>query len=138
MRFLDLVDSRLDEPRVQRLLADAFGSSESALSAAERYESGEWTAFCCEENGEVVGLVGLEAVTPSVAHVRGIAVDARLRGKGIGQRLIQEVKARNPGVTLYVETDRDAVQFYRRCGFDVTTLGEKYPGVERFECTLRG
>ena len=32
------------------------------------------------------------------------------------------------------ETDKDAVDFYRKLGFSVTSLGEKYPGVERFHC----
>jgi hypothetical protein len=31
------------------------------------------------------------------------------------------------------ETDREADGFYRACGFTVHSLGEKYPGVERFQ-----
>ena len=38
---------------------------------------------------------------------------------------------------LNAETHRDAVDFYKRLGFDIESLGEKYPGVERFWCTLR-
>jgi hypothetical protein len=38
---------------------------------------------------------------------------------------------------LAAETDQDAVAFYRRCGFQIDTLGEKYLGVERFRCTWR-
>jgi hypothetical protein len=37
---------------------------------------------------------------------------------------------------LEAETDSDAVGFYRSCGFTVLSLGEVYPGVERFRCTL--
>lgn len=39
---------------------------------------------------------------------------------------------------LDAETDADAVDFYRRCGFAVESLGERYPGVERFRCTWEG
>ena len=37
---------------------------------------------------------------------------------------------------ITLETDRDAVEFYQRCGFQVKSIGEKYPGVERFLCEL--
>ena len=32
------------------------------------------------------------------------------------------------------ETDADAVGFYARVGFTITSLGHVYPGVERFRC----
>ncbi len=35
---------------------------------------------------------------------------------------------------IYAETDNDAVNFYWKYGFEITSLGEKYPGVERFLC----
>lgn len=37
-------------------------------------------------------------------------------------------------VRIKAETDKDAVGFYKKNGFSITSLGEKYPGVERFEC----
>jgi hypothetical protein len=38
---------------------------------------------------------------------------------------------------LVAETDQDAVKFYRRWGFQIQSLGEKYPNTERFQCTWR-
>lgn len=35
---------------------------------------------------------------------------------------------------MTAETDAEAAGFYRACGFQVRSLGEKYPGVERFAC----
>lgn len=35
---------------------------------------------------------------------------------------------------IQAETDQEAVGFYRKAGFVITSLGEKYPGVERFSC----
>lgn len=35
---------------------------------------------------------------------------------------------------VIAETDEEAVNFYRSIGFEVYSLGEKYPGVERFRC----
>ncbi|NYE04281.1 ribosomal protein S18 acetylase RimI-like enzyme [Bacillus niacini] len=36
--------------------------------------------------------------------------------------------------SVHAETDSDAVEFYRKYGFKITSLGEKYPGVERLLC----
>lgn len=37
---------------------------------------------------------------------------------------------------LIAKTDAEAAGFYRCCGFAITSLGEVYPGVERFDCVL--
>jgi hypothetical protein len=37
---------------------------------------------------------------------------------------------------VYAETDEEAADFYRNIGFTVESLGEKYPGIERFKCTF--
>jgi len=64
----------------------------------------------------------------------GTAPEAR--GRGLGRRLIEAAMGREGPATVRLETDNDAVGFYRRCGFSVSSLGEKYPGIERFECRL--
>jgi hypothetical protein len=38
---------------------------------------------------------------------------------------------------LVAETDIDSVNFYLKTGFSVESLGEKYPGRERFRCVYR-
>ncbi|ETE89388.1 acetyltransferase [Bacillus thuringiensis serovar aizawai str. Leapi01] len=37
---------------------------------------------------------------------------------------------------IEAETDDEAVEFYKRIGFQVKSLGEKYPGIERFHCYM--
>ncbi|EJS58105.1 hypothetical protein ICA_01925 [Bacillus cereus BAG1O-3] len=37
---------------------------------------------------------------------------------------------------IEAETDDGAVEFYKRIGFQVKSLGEKYTGIERFPCYL--
>jgi ribosomal protein S18 acetylase RimI-like enzyme len=61
-----------------------------------------------------------------------------VRGEGLGRRLINEILSLQGGSTIQAETDKDAVNFYRSCGFEVKSLGELYPGVERFVCTKKG
>jgi len=50
-------------------------------------------------------------------------------------RLLDEAVRLHALTCLYATTDAEAVGFYRRCGFAVHSLGELFPGVERFECT---
>ncbi|PFE51898.1 GNAT family N-acetyltransferase, partial [Bacillus cereus] len=37
---------------------------------------------------------------------------------------------------IEAETDKEAVGFYKKCNFKIESLGEKYPGIERFYCYL--
>jgi len=66
--------------------------------------------------------------------IRHIVVHREWRGKGIGRRMFQEILARYQPREVLAETHREAVGFYRSLGFSVESLGEKYPGTERFLC----
>ncbi|MNP39986.1 hypothetical protein D3C76_1335850 [compost metagenome] len=48
--------------------------------------------------------------------------------------MINEFIKTKKNVRIKAETDKDTVGFYKKIGFSITSLGEKYPGVERFEC----
>lgn len=82
----------------------------------------------------VVAVMGIRLDSQSVAEILHIAAREGSRGKGYGRQLIALVVQEEALRTLYAETDRDAVGFYQRCGFAIESLGEKYPGVERFLC----
>jgi hypothetical protein len=49
------------------------------------------------------------------------------------ERTRQAVSAKLP---IVEETDKDAVGFYSANDFVITSLGEKYPGIERFRLHL--
>lgn len=82
----------------------------------------------------VAAVVGIRLDSQSVAEILHIAVDEGCRGMGYGRRMIELVVQEEALTGLCAETDRDAVGFYERCGFAIESLGEKYPGVERFLC----
>ena len=89
-----------------------------------------------EMNEELIGIVGLIGAGEAHLVVRHIAVLEQFRGQGVGSEMIGAVQSGFSPESLTAETDRHAVGFYRRLGFRVKSLGEKYPGVERFLCTL--
>lgn len=125
---------RVDDRDVRALVTASHGRISSAVRALEHYRSGEWTLLGYELRGLAVACIGFE-VTPSEVLIRTLAVDAMHRDRGLARNLIGEIAAQFPGSRLVAETDLDAVDFYRRCGFEIESLGERYPGVERFRCT---
>jgi len=86
-----------------------------------------------EDDGEIVGIIGFRLADRSLV-IQHIAVHPEYRGMGYGRGLILElIELKNPE-KITVETDEDAVEFYRNIGFSISSLGEKYPGVERYQC----
>ncbi|WP_175639388.1 GNAT family N-acetyltransferase [Metabacillus schmidteae] len=88
--------------------------------------------FGFECNGNFVGCVGIEITSLKECVIKHIAVSLEQRGNGIGSKMIKFLTEQYPIITA--ETDKDAIDFYRKYGFEIKSLGEKYPGVERFLC----
>lgn len=89
------------------------------------------------DDEKVIGAVGFERRGDASATLLHIAVAPAVRRRGLGRYLLEYVVCAEGLSRLEAETDDDAVGFYRRCGFDVVSLGEKYPGVTRYQCTWR-
>ncbi len=85
---------------------------------------------------EVAGVIGLRELAGTV-EIRHLAVAPGRRGRGLGWEMVFALPTVCTCLDVVAETDRDAVGFYRRIGFSVESLGEVYPGTERFRCRLR-
>lgn len=86
--------------------------------------------------GDAVTCIGVRW-SDEGAELRLVATRGPLRGRGLASQLIVAVVDALQVESVWAETDRDAVEFYRKVGFAVRSLGEKHPGMERFHCTLR-
>lgn len=80
------------------------------------------------------GIIGIELLPDSRCEIRHIAVSEDSRRSGMGAEMMEETIRRHSPKEIFAETDRDAVAFYRKTGFHIKSLGEKYPGRERFYC----
>lgn len=78
----------------------------------------------------IIGLIRGELET----ELKHIAIHPEFRIQGLGSKLIEYVIESTKINKIIAETDKDAVNFYKKKGFKITSLGEKYPGVERFNC----
>ena len=125
--------------QVKQLLSYAVGAAtdEKLNNILETvYKQGDSKLYIfIDSDGSALGIIGVKGEEGS-AEILHIAVAENKRNCGIGRSMIDELLMLENLTELTAETDRDAVEFYRRCGFEIQSLGEKYPGVERFHCRL--
>lgn len=137
-----LVDYRLGTigaDQAKALLAHAtFTATDDHLNwlLTDLYTESAVSLYGWIEDGVVSGRIGIRKTAPAVAEILHLAVAEEHRRQGIGRWMVEAVVARHDLARLSAETDKDAVDFYRRTGFAVMSLGHLYPGTERFLCTL--
>lgn len=128
--LVEIRPASADEPGVPELLSLAASDADSALQNYRKDSAAMLLAAIVD--GDLVGILGY-AADDSAVTVLHIATVARLRRAGVASALLDALCRSVPaGLPIVAETDRDGVEFYAANGFTVTSLGEKYPGVERF------
>ena len=94
--------------------------------------------FACFEQDKILGVMVASFIEQKKIEIIGISVDVSARGKGIGSYMINQIINHYGLLSIYAETDNDAVGFYRRIGFDITEYTETYGDetVVRYKCKL--
>ncbi|MGG0301403.1 GNAT family N-acetyltransferase [Bacillus albus] len=124
---------QIEKNPILHVLQYAIGPSESSLKKAVLfYGRNKGTFYKFEEKA----CIGIEIIEVNKARICHIAVVPQYRHKGIALQMIQEVVRMHQLTYVEAETDKEAVEFYKKSGFQVKNLGEKYPGIERFHCYL--
>ncbi|QWG42255.1 N-acetyltransferase [Bacillus mycoides] len=129
------VNSNTIHPSIRKLLSFATSDFKVEKEYEKYLKLLNRKLYSFELEGEIVGCMGIEINSVKECEIKHIAVSSFQRGKGIGSTMINYVS--NKYSLIYAETDNDAVDFYRKYGFEIKSLGEKYPGVERFLCEFR-
>lgn len=112
------------EPEELEQIVEEYRTNPSCRIYALAYED-EW-----------IGIIGYEKQGNGVIEIRHISVHPGMRGSGFGRGLILElIGVEEDAKELYaVTTDEIAVDFFRNIGFTIESIGELYPGIERFRC----
>ncbi|MDR0861725.1 MAG: GNAT family N-acetyltransferase [Oscillospiraceae bacterium] len=129
------IKDKLHTDEVRRVLAPCLfdESPEGVTKAANRYLTDDARLFYgWVEGGATLGVVGFR-VHGDMLEIMHIAVAEERRRQGIGARIIAALHDKYK-LPLELETDDDAIDFYRKCGFSATAA-QKY-GVRRWECVL--
>ena len=94
--------------------------------------------FACFEQDKILGVLVVSFIEQRKIEIIGIAVDVSTRGKGIGSYMINQVINNYGLLSIYAETDNDAVGFYQKNNFSITEFSEIYDGetVIRYKCEL--
>ena len=94
--------------------------------------------FACFEQDTMMGVMVVSFTEERKIEIIGIAVNATARRKGIGSYMIDQVVSDYGLLSVYAETDHDAVGFYRNNGFRITEFTETYDTetVVRYKCEL--
>lgn len=87
-------------------------------------------------NNVAVGCLGINISGENSLTITHIAVGKPYQRKGIASEMIDFIKIVYKPAMIIAETDNEAVGFYQKYGFKINSLGEKYPNIERFQCTL--
>ena len=95
--------------------------------------------FACYSHNQIVSMMVVSLTEHDRAEIVGIAVDPSHRKQGIGSYMINQVRTNLNISSFYAETDHDAIEFYRKNGFNITEFSEIYKSetVTRYQCELR-
>ena len=87
-------------------------------------------------NNQIVGILVVEK-SENALIIKSIGVLQDYRKSGIGRELVNYLKEKE-NMSIYADTDDDAVEFYKRCGFDCKVHYEVYGNneVKRYKCVL--
>lgn len=121
------VKASLFNPEVLTLLKPSVyePTPERLKRRAEKYSADKNTfVYACKIDGVYAGIVVFRTEN-GTAEILDIAVKPEYRKKGIGKSLIDFILNQFPVDTITAETDNEAVEFYKRCGFDVIGFGMK-------------
>lgn len=133
------VNERVEEEAIRELIGySVFPDPAHERRAVERYlREADLQLYGMESEGETIGIIGVKPLEANRWRIEHLAVRPDCRGAGFGRGMILELIERVKPEELVAETDEDAVEFYRWIGFEVESIGEEPPGVERFRCTYR-
>ena len=108
---------------------------ERLKSRAEKYSADKNIfVYACKKDGIYVGIV-VFGTGNGTAEILDIAVKPEYRKHGIGKSLIDFIFTQFPIDNITAETDDEAVGFYKRCGFTITSVGE-VSSIKRYFCQL--
>ncbi len=131
-----MIQTSLIQPEVKTLLSYATSEKKVEREYQLYIESPDRELYGYYIDQDVVGCIGIAKGDAKHCEIKHIAVSLKYRGQGIGRDMIRYIEEHYSLSSIYAETDQDAVIFYKNLGFHITSLGEKYPGVERFACLL--
>lgn len=129
---------RHNTEEVKNLLAAAVGypTPEKLRSLLDNvYDLDGYLLFVIPDKDHVIGLIGIDISAAPHGWILHLAVSPGHLKRNIGRALIEQAMEKLALQSASLETNDDAVGFYRSCGFTVKEIPGKWPDVRRYRCT---
>jgi N-acetylglutamate synthase-like GNAT family acetyltransferase len=133
------LSSRLDDAELHALISHAVGypTPEKLAAIMQLHREGARRLVGIERDARLVACLSYECVNAERTVIQHIAVAPDTRESGLGRALLAWLRDTTSPSALEAETDADAVDFYRECGFETTRVVDpRWPEVERWRCVL--
>lgn len=136
MEIINIKEKLKSEELLEILVESVYmPTAERLNSRAEAYiNNSDIIVLGASMNNRFLGIIVLENNGDDELVILDIAILKSIQRQGIGRTLIEYVKETYQPKCITAETDDDAIDFYRKIGFEVKSLGEKYPEIMRYEC----
>ena len=123
------IQDRLSDPNIRHVFSYCLfdQSSEGIDKALKKYDGEQFFGWI--ENDELKGVCGYRVLQDKI-EICHIAVTDNARGCGYGSAMVIALCDKY-GMDIQAETDDDAVDFYKKCGFETTALYKQY-GDDKF------
>ncbi len=139
MQFIELTDYTLlyVDKEIMGVLGQAMfmptaGRMKSAAEAIYSKQQGSF--YLCKDGDTLLGVIGLQRTDNIQVEIMHIAVAKDHQGKGVGRFMIEEAFRYSGTDTIVAETDSDAVDFYKKCGFKVKLQKDNILDTDRYWC----
>jgi len=117
-----------DFNQVRILLTNSFNSRYNKPFTAQNFSDSKNIILIAEIHGAIVGVASLHIIqklTRKMGLIEDVAVDSKLRGNGIGKKLIENLvdysrKAKCDKISL--SSSEENAPFYEKIGFQVNEL----------------
>ena len=129
------IKNQMDKQPVSEILAHCvYDNSQDGMNKvyADYARHRDWQMCGWYENETLLGVCGF-AVHSNWLEILHVATAENARGLGIGKAIINFLQEKYK-MKIELETDDDAVDFYRKCGFETIPI-RKYD-VRRWTCVL--
>lgn len=121
--LIPLLSLAISKNKAESILEEYIGPSETALYAMNNRQG-------------FIGCIGITFTNIEELTILHLAVSSSYQGQKIASKMIDFIMETVHPTKITAETDNEAVGFYQKYGFEIRSLGEKYPAVERFHCSL--
>lgn len=98
------------------------------------YDYEGYQLYVNNEAAEITGIIGVDISAAPHGWILHLAILPEYRRQGKGRKLIDSVITELGLISVGLETDQDAVDFYRVCGFDIKEIYSPWPNVRRYRC----